>query len=127
MVTACHDVECTQTQALRRTFAYGEVFMGMVMFLLFFLALAYVSPFAPDFDMVAMFRKSNSVRLPRTRGGCDGLGLGRGPALGTDVTVCVSCANAPAGRSWRSSLASRGAMWARATNCGLGQREDLAA
>lgn len=56
----------TQTQSLRRTFAYGEVFMGMVMFLLFFLALAYVSPFAPDFNMVAMFRKSNSVSVAAT-------------------------------------------------------------
>jgi len=33
----------------------------MLVFLLFFLALAYVSPFAPDFDMVSMYEKSHNV------------------------------------------------------------------
>lgn len=52
-----------QTQQLRRTFAYGEVFMGMVMFLMFFLLLMWVAPFAPDYDMRTMHRTRSGVRL----------------------------------------------------------------
>lgn len=53
--------ESRYTQAVRRTYAYGEVIMGVLVFMVLLVALAIVTPFAPDYNTNRMFQLASAV------------------------------------------------------------------